>query len=287
MIVRVDTDLVAVDVTVTDVKGNYLLDLHNNDFQLFEDGSPRAIEFFQPVGKTEHAPLAMVLALDLSGSISPDETTTQHQAIKNFIQTLDNSTLCSIVGFNYKINILQDFTSDHKKLAHTIDNIKEYGGSTRIYDALDRAVTMLKKAPAMRGGKRLRRVILVITDGFDSASIIDKQELVRRANENAITIYSITIPSYAPSLIKSSRHERLPTLLDISRITDFTGGKDFPVDSGDFSNVFNSIAQEIAAGYTLAYHLPRENRAHKFHKLEVKVNRPGAIVRASRDGYTD
>ena len=286
VLVRVDTDLVAVDVTVTDPQGNYMLDLKAEDFELLEDGAVRSIEFFQPVRTLQQAPLALVVALDLSGSLSPEEIDLQRNSIGQFIQMLDSSSVCALLGFNYKVDVLQDFTSDHKKLAQTLKKIKDYGGSTRIYDGLDRAVTMLKKAPVMRGGKRLRRVVVVVTDGFDSASVIDKKELVRRANLNGITIYSVTIPSYSPFISKGAGQDRLPTLLDVSRITDSTGGRDFPVQNKDFTVVFDAIARELAAGYTLAYHPPKESLASGVHKLQVRVKRSGVLTRVSRDSFT-
>src|SRR6185369_13247016 len=136
----------------------------------------RPIEFFQPVRTSQQAPLALVVALDLSGSLSPEEIALQRDSIEQFIKMMDSSSVCALLGFNYKVDVLQDFTSDHKKLAQTLKKIKDYGGSTRIYDALDRGVTMLKKAPSMRSGKRLRRVVVVVTDGFDSASVIRSEE---------------------------------------------------------------------------------------------------------------
>src|SRR5438874_10553999 len=80
VLVRVDTDLVTLDVTVTDQQGNYMLDLQAHDFELVEDGTARPIEFFQSMRTLQQSPLALVLALDLSGSISADETTVERQS---------------------------------------------------------------------------------------------------------------------------------------------------------------------------------------------------------------
>lgn len=286
VLVKEETDLVAVDVTVTDLKGGYLRDLRREDFELLEDGKPRPIEFFQPSGTIEQAPLLLVVALDLSGSLSLEETVTQREAIKKFIYTLDKDSRCALIGFNNKVEVMQEFTDNRKKLSDKLDKIKSYGGSTRIYDALDRAVTLLKKGPTMRGNRRLRKVIMVVTDGFDSASVIDKKELISRAKENSVTIYSITLPSYSAGMSSSSKQkDRLPTLLDVSRITDFTGGKDFPIDNNDFTNVFNAIAEEIASGYTLAYHPPKDELTRNGHKLQVRVKRTGTVVRTNRDSF--
>src|SRR5262249_38235538 len=85
VLVRVDTDLVAVDVTITDPQGNYMLDLKAEDFELIEDGTVRPIEFFQPVRTLQQSPLALVVALDLSGSLSPEEIDMQRNSIEQFI----------------------------------------------------------------------------------------------------------------------------------------------------------------------------------------------------------
>lgn len=283
LVLKIDTNLVVIDTIVTDQKGNYVTNLKTDDFEILEDGQNRAIEFFQPMSQQQNAPVALVLALDLSGSLSETEIQQQRQAIKQFIDLLDKESLCALIGFNYQIDVRQNFTNEHKKLFQSLDKIKDYGGSTRIYDALDRAVTMLKKAPSARAGRRLRKVVLVITDGFDSSSIIDKKELIARANLNGVAIYSITIPSYAPNLGQGSK--RLPTLLDISHITEFTGGRDFEVEHNNYPDILASIAQEFMAGYTLAYHPPKDTPTNTVHKLTVRLKRTGVVVRTSRNSY--
>ncbi len=284
LLVKIDTDLVTLDATVTDAKGNYVLDLKPEDFELREDGQVRSIDFFQPTTALKNTSLSLVLALDLSGSLSVEEANLQKEAIKKFTQQLDKNSFCALMGFNYKVEIFQEFTNDYKKISNKLDKIKDYGGSTRIYDALDRAVTMFKKAPSIREGKRLRQVVLVITDGFDSSSIIDKKELIRRANLTGISIYSITLPSFSP-LINQDSKERLPTLLDVSGVTRLTGGRDFSVNSQNYQEVFDAIAKEFASSYTLAYHLPKDRVANSTHKLEVKVKRSGLQVRSNRNNY--
>src|SRR6185369_13164594 len=128
VLVKVDTDVVAVDVTVTDPQGNYLLDLKREDFELLEDGVAHSIEFFQPVRTLQQAPLALVIALDISGSLSSQEIEMQHDAMVQFINMLDSNTSCALLGFNHEVDVLQDFTSDHKKLAKKLPRIKDYGG---------------------------------------------------------------------------------------------------------------------------------------------------------------
>src|SRR5262249_23003286 len=156
-----------------------------DEIELFEDGQPRKINFFTVNDEAVLSrPLAVVFALDLSGSLRVDEMTTLRQAAMKFTGLMKGGSVFAAMGFNFKVKIEQDFTSNPEKIEHAFEKMTKFEGSTRIYDALDRAVTMLNRhAPRMRNGRLVRRVIVVITDGFDSASIIDRKELIRRAND--------------------------------------------------------------------------------------------------------
>src|SRR5215475_4802840 len=282
--IRVDTDLVVIDVTATDKWGNYIRDLRAEEIQVFEDGQQRNINFFTMTDVAELSrPLAVVFALDLSGSLRPDEMTTLRQAAMKFTDLMKGESVFAAMTFNHKVKIAQDFTSDPDKIARAFEKMDRFEGSTRIYDALDRAITMLNKhAPRTRKGRPVRRVVVVITDGFDSASIINRREVISRANDAGVTIYSITLPSFALSPTDSS--SRVITPLDASRIVPATGGQDFSADARDFTPIFKALAEEIRASYALAYY--PDNRDGKRHELRVKTSRPDIQIRASRTGYT-
>ncbi|MBO0719914.1 MAG: VWA domain-containing protein [Blastocatellia bacterium] len=283
MTIRMDTDLVAIDVTATDVNGNYIRDLQENEFEVFEDGKPRKLDFFTMTDEsTLSRPLAVVFALDTSGSLKPEETVTLREAALKFTELMKGDSVFAAMAFNDKVKVLQDFTNDSHKLERALGKIDSFEGSTRIYDAIDRAIVMLdRKAPRTRGNRPLRRVVIVISDGFDSASIIDRKELVRRANSLGVTIYSITLPSYMLSPTRMS--DRVITPLDATRLVMGTGGRDFAADAQDFTPVFKALAEEIRASYALAYY--RDLHDGKFHELRVKTSRPGVSLRVSRNGY--
>jgi Ca-activated chloride channel homolog len=281
--IRMDTDLVAIDVTATDANGNYIRDLQESDFEVFEDGKLRKIDFFAMNDEsTLSRPLAVVFALDISGSLKPEETVTLRAAALKFTELIKGDSVFAAMAFNDKVKVLQDFTNDSRKLERALGKIEGFEGSTRIYDAIDRAIVMLeRKAPRIRGNRPLRRVVVVISDGFDSASIIDRKELVRRANSGGVTVYSITLPSYMLSPTRSS--DRVITPLDATRVVLGTGGRDFAADAHDFTPVFKALAEEIRASYALAYY--PDFRDGKFHEVRVKTSRPGVSLRVNRNGY--
>jgi VWFA-related protein len=282
--IRMDTDLVVIDVTATDKTGAYIRDLRPEEVQVFEDGQERRINFFAMNDEVALSrPLAVVFALDLSGSLRPDEMSTLRQAAMKFTELMKGDSVFSVLTFNQKVKITQEFTPFPEKIARAFEKIDGFEGSTRIYDALDRAITMLNRsAPRTRNGRPVRRVIVVITDGFDSASIIDRREVIRRANDAGVTIYSVTLPSFALSPTDSTT--RVITPLDASRIVSATGGQDFSADARDFTPIFKALAEEIRASYALAYY--PDNRDGKRHELRIKTSRPDIQIRASRTSYT-
>ncbi len=282
-VIKLETDLVTIDATVTDKDGNFIRKLNSDDFVVLEDGQPQKLDFFEA---NEEAALtrslAVIFALDTSGSIKPEEIAKQREATESFVKLVRPESLFAIIAFNSEARVLQDFTSDPIKLSLGFSRIGKVEGSTRLFSSIDRAVSMLKRAPRFRAGRRLRRVVIVITDGFDNVDSTDQQELIRRANDAEVTVYSITLPSYMPG----PGTGRIMTLLDVSRIVPLTGGSDFSADSKDFTPVFKAIAEEIRSGYTLAYYPPEKNRRDgRTHQIRVEVRKPGSIVRQSRTCY--
>ncbi len=282
-VIKLETDLVTIDATVTDKDGNFIRKLKAEDFVVFEDGQPQKLDFFEA---NEEAALtrsiAVVFALDTSGSIKPEEIDKQREATEGFVKLVRPESLFAVIAFNSETRVLQDFTSDPKKIGQAFRKIGEVTGSSRIFGTIDRAVSMLKRAPRFRGARRLRRVVIVLTDGYDNVSPTDQAELIQRANDAEVTVYSITLPSYMPG----PGSQRIMTLLDVSRIIPLTGGSDFSADTKDFTPVFKAIAEEIRSSYTLAYYPPEKNRRDgRVHQISVEVRKTGAIVRTNRNSY--
>ncbi|HSE97304.1 MAG TPA: VWA domain-containing protein [Blastocatellia bacterium] len=282
--IKIGTDLIVVDVTVTDKDGNFIRNLKAEDFALFEDGVPQKIDFFEASEEaTLTRPLAVVFAFDNSGSIRPEEVIKQREAAEHFMKLVQPDSVFAVLSFNNEIRVHQGFTSDSKKIASAFRKFGNVGGSSRIFGSIDQAVSMLKRAPRFRSGRRLRRVAIVLSDGFDNIDPPEQSDLIRRANDAEVTVYSITLPSYMQSV---GNGQRSMTLLDVSRIVPMTGGADFSADLRDFTPVFKSIAEEIRSSYTIAYYPPEKSRRDgRIHQIRVESRRSGAIVRASRTSY--
>jgi Mg-chelatase subunit ChlD len=127
----------------------------------------------------------VVFALDLSGSLRPDETATLRQAAMKFTRSSwKGDAVVAALTFNYDIKVIQGFTRLNRVLERAFSKATQFEGSTRIYDAIDRLDHHAhedRRRKQRRGRTQLRRVVVVISDGFDSASVIDKRELIRRS----------------------------------------------------------------------------------------------------------
>ncbi len=280
--IKLESNLVTVDVTITDRDGNFIRNLKPEDFTIYQDDRPQKLDFFEANEEaTLTRPIAAVFVLDISGSIKPEEITRQREAAESFIKLLNPESMFAIIAFNHEIKVIQDFTNDPQKISRAFQHVGKAEGSTRLFGSIDKAVAMLKRGPRFRKGRRLRRVVITISDGYDSVDTVDQRDLIRRANDAEVTVYSITLPSYTPGL----GNNRAITLLDAARIVPMTGGADFSADTNDFTPVFKAIAEEIRSSYTLAYYPNDDARDGRTHNIRVEVKHSGAIIRTSRNSY--
>ncbi|MBK6313948.1 MAG: VWA domain-containing protein [Blastocatellia bacterium] len=284
-IVRLESDLVTVDVAATNARGEPVTDLKLHEIRLFEDGAARSIDFFASAALPDVSrPLAVVIALDTSGSITRDELEIQRRAALQFADLVRPESLFAVVAYNHEVKVLQKFTAEKRDISKAFDKIKDVGGATRIFDALDQSVSMLAKTPSTRSGRKMRRIVVTITDGIDSSSTINSIELIRRAVAANATIYSITLPSYIQALDGTRR--RALTILDAHGIVPATGGVDFSADGDDYAPFFKAIAGDAAGGYQVAFY-PSDaaKRDGKPHAVRIEVTRPGVQLRSSRQSY--
>ena len=161
-IIKVDTDLAAFEVGVTDKNGRPVRGLTMADFRVFEDGVERAPDFFQPIRKEESGrPLTIVFALDVSGSMTAPELQKLSSALQSFVDRLaDYNSYFAVTTFAMDVKTLQSFTNRREKLERSFDRLKrdQDGLSTHAYDAVDDAIRMLgKKGPKTQRGRGIRQ----------------------------------------------------------------------------------------------------------------------------------
>ena len=224
--IRVETDLVSFEVTVTDKNGQPVRGLAEKDFKIFEDGVERKIDFFEPLKKNvESRPLSVVFVLDVSGSMTSEELLKLRDALQSFLNRLaDYNSYFAIMSFGMEVKTLQGFTNKPDRLEKTFSKLlkDQEGLSTHAYDAADDAVRLLqRKAPKASKNKLMKRAVVLITDGFPVGDTVTPKTVIERANDAETSIYTIILPSY--SRLQGSK-KPLPTPLEVSGLVERTGG---------------------------------------------------------------
>jgi Ca-activated chloride channel family protein len=288
-ILRIDTDLVSVDVSVTDANGRPVRHLTRQDFKLFADGIEQPLSFFQVERRNGPArPLAIVFAVDISGSMTTDEMVRLREALRAFSSNVaDQQAVYAVMAFGMNVKTLQRFTSEANKLDSALERVarEPNGLSTHTYDAVDDAIRLLvRQAPRTRDRRLMKRAVIVVTDGFPVGDTVSAETVIERANEADVSVYTVTLPSYSRAITAASQSP-LPTPLDVSELAERTGGKNLYVDQKDYQQIFRALAEEVTSTYVLAFYPAEEKRRDgQFHGIKVQGPN-GLTVRQSRPGY--
>lgn len=286
-VIRVETDVVAFEVSVTDKDGKPVRGLEAGDFKVYENGVERKVDFFEPLRKTDDSrPLSIVFALDVSGSMTRAELVRLRDAMQKFVERLaDYQSYFAVITFGMEVKTLQSFTNKREKLEKTFDKIlrDQDGLSTHAYDATDDAIRLLrKKAPETRNNKLMKRAVILITDGFPVGDTVSAKTVIERANVAETSVYSVILPSY--SRLQGTKKPLL-TPLEASGLIDKTGGKSFYATERDFEPLFKALAEEITASYVLAFYPPEEDKTNgKFREIRIESTK-GYQVKQNRAGY--
>jgi Ca-activated chloride channel homolog len=273
---RAGVDVISMNVTVTDASRHYVTDLDRQDFQIFEDGRPQQMTFFQK----SNLPLALALLIDTSASMEPNLEVAQEAAV-GFVRALSPGDVASVIDFDTSVQVRQDFTTDRNALEHAIRQTSA-GGSTALYNAVYIALKELKKTirdeplPESR-----RRAIVILSDGEDTSSLVDFDEVLDLAARSDTAIYAIGLLGREIGAIKRPSEAQFV----LRRLSEQTGGRVFFAnDAKELSGVYAEIKTELANQYFLAYESNNLRRDGQFRRIAVRVSRTSAVARA-RPGY--
>lgn len=273
---KVDVKLVNVYVTVTDQRGAPIGNLKKDDFKLREDGVPQKIAVFS---KESQLPLSIVLAVDTSSSTRKDirlELESARQFIHSIIRPQDG---LAFYTFSTSVTEMTPFTAKLHEIDGAINETR-VGGATSLYDA----IYLGSKALINRQG---RKVLVLITDGGDTASSVDYKEALRAAQQSEALVYSlIDVP------VESSAGRNTGGEHALIQISNDTGGKYYYAASvSQLEKAFEQISDELRTQYLLAYYPLARNASSDFREIDVTAQphesgTENLIVRARRGYYT-
>ena len=288
-IIRVDTELVSVNVSVIDRGTNRALnDLAKEDFRLYEDNVPQQIAHFDSVS----APFNLVLLIDLSGSTTKVVELIKSAAL-HFVEAARPFDRIGVITFAGGQVVVSPLTTDHNTLRQRISAIEKPEGSTRLYDSLTFAMDeVFREAKDSR-----RNAIVVMSDGLDSVlpnvtgegSKLSYDELVKRAKEFDGVIYSIWVDtqSYEPLSPQDIQQETFDLAHDRMRdLADHGGGVFYECEElKDLAGAYDRVVADLGTVYTLSYRPTNRVRDGSWRTVRVNVNRANAVARGKRGYY--
>jgi Ca-activated chloride channel family protein len=283
-VIKVDTNLVVLNVAVTDSKGNSVTGLKRTDFKLFDNGVEQDITSLDSIFTAEEAPFAAVVLLDTSGSMEARIALARSAGIK-FLENLRSKDSAAVYNFDSEINQIQEFSSS-RDLHPTAFGLKGKG-MTVLNDAV------IEAAKALADREESRRAIVVLSDGADTLSKASQAKALKAALAVNAVIYTVDMSAidFGPggatmtSGSSNARMERLKSVNALKAFAEKSGGRFVPVAGGEaLREAFRQIAQELGTVYTIGYEPKNLAPDGKWHTIEVKVARPGTTVR-SRKGY--
>jgi Ca-activated chloride channel family protein len=262
---RAGTSIVPVLATVLDDQGRLVPSLEQGDFTILDNGEPQEVVFFQ----NDVQPFTVVVMMDFSFSMNANLTLLK-AAAEQFILRMLPDDRGQVGAFSDKIMFSGAFTGDRDDLIGALDEL-QYGNPTRLYDAIDASIDALDGA----GG---RKVVLVFTDGDDTASSLGFGEVLDKAREKEVMVYAIGLQA---EFFNGQRMQRTRPDRSLRRLADETGGGYFELRRTDeLAPTFTRVAQELHSLYALGF--TPATLDGKEHRLEVRVKPEGMSARARR-----
>ena len=276
--VGVDVNLVMFYASVVDRNNRFVSGLDQNGFRVLEDGVEQKIESFA----REDVPVSMGIVLDLSGSMR-GKTSQVNRAALAFLQAGNPGDEFFLIGFNDRVELLQDYTGDIDEISDALENIV-VAGSTHLYDAIYLGV---EKA---RAGSRSKKALVVITDGADNTSYYSLKELITEIRASDVQVFCIGLMDDFPrgGIFGRWRNSEAKTYHDaLVSISEESGGRAFfPREVSEIHGIVEEIARDLREQYSIGYFSSNKARDGAFRtvRIELTGKSDGMTIR-HRGGY--
>jgi len=284
-VVKVETNLITIPVSVFDRHGLYIPGLKKEDFQIFEDGKEQQIEYFG----TSDKPFTVVLLIDTSPSTAYQIDEIRDAAIA-FVNQLKPDDQVMVIEFDGHVHVLTEATTDRPTIFKAIKKA-DFGSGTALYDAVNFSLT--KRLNAISG----RKAIVLFTDGVDTVSLkANYDSTLALAEESESLIFPIYYDTsattrggmggiFGPAAGTTPREYALGREY-LRELAEYTGGRVFRPEStpGGLTAAFEGIADELRRQYNIGYIPSEVGTPGQRKRIKVRVDRPNLVLRA-RDSY--
>jgi Ca-activated chloride channel family protein len=275
--IKIDTDLVNLDVMVIDQNNNPVFNLKKEDFSVYEDKIKQTVESVS----REEVPVSFGMVIDTSGSMRSKLQSVSDAAVSLIKQMrLDDEAF--VASFKAEAELVQDFTADKRELEDAIGELYTSGG-TALLDAI-----IATADHAQEKGKRRRKALVVISDGLEKNSSSKEKEVMEAIKEDEVQVYLVGFidEEEEKGLFGRSPAKKAKDLL--SRIADDSGGRAyFPKDISEIPAIAAQIAKDLRTQYVISYYPANDKRDGAFRTIQVGVNQVGGrkLIARTRRGY--
>jgi Ca-activated chloride channel homolog len=262
--IRVDVDLVLVNVTVTDPFNRLVTGLEQENFRVYEDGVEQEVVHFS----SEDVPISIGVIFDMSGSMSNKVDKARLAAVQ-FFKTANPQDEFLLVSFNDRAELISPFTSSVEDLQNRL-MYTTARGRTALLDAIYLGMSQ------MRGAHNAKRALLILSDGGDNHSRYNESDIKNFVKESDVQLYAVGL--FDPLAYRNRTPEELngPTLLN--ELTETTGGRVFPVENlNDLPDVATKIGMELRNQYVVGYKPGNHHHDAKWRKIKVKLRPPKGL----------
>jgi VWFA-related protein len=262
-----ETRLVVIHATVRNEKGELVTGLDRDAFSVFENDKRQSIALF----RRDDVPVSLGLLIDNSGSMRTIRVRVEAAALA-LARASNPDDEIFVLNFNDKARIDVPFTSDRGVLEGGIGRADAIGG-TAMRDAIGMAQGYLADR-----GTRDRKVLVVVTDGIDNASVPTREQIVKQAEQRDTVVFAIGLFGNVDRA-KEGRNE-------LDRLADRTGGAAYYPESIDQIDALAlEIARQIRSQYTIAYAPINQTRDGTYRRIRVTASGRERLSVRSRAGY--
>jgi Ca-activated chloride channel homolog len=271
--IRVDVRLIRVFTSVRNTSGELVGNLAKEDFLLSDNGVPQQITLFE---RSTAQPLNVAVLLDISASVAKDlkyEVEASLRFARSLLNEGNQDDVISLITFNHSVDLIAGFTRRLPRLENALKSLQT-GAGTSVYDAIYLASEELE-------GRQGRKVMIVVSDGGDTASIKKFNDALIAAQRSQSAVYPILV---VPIQNDAGRNRGGENAMQL--IAERSGGRVLQPSSYErLSQSFDDILRDLRTQYLLGYY-PKNvpSTANRFHRLEVQIRRPGLRAQ-SRTGY--
>jgi Ca-activated chloride channel family protein len=269
-------EVIRLSLSVTDGHNRLISGLSEGDLAVYEDGVRQDVSFFT----REPLPLSVALLVDGSASMEEKLPVAQEAGVR-FVATLRPGDLAQVVQFNDRTTILQDFTTDHAALVAALRRTQP-SGSTVLYTALYIALKQMRSQGNPEAPRR--RAIVLLTDGEDTASTVDDEQVLELARQADVGVYVIALRG--EHALDRQRLAFAQATYFLTAVTRDTGGEAyFPSELSELNAVYGRIADELRSQYTVGYVSGNDRRDGKWRRIVVRARARGDLRVRHKLGY--